>query len=157
LDLDRGRYSVRVGIRGNVFDDFYFGVRADTAANPRSAWVNFATSSSGVPYQGPSGKSSATLYIGQAYMGWHPASWIDGTAGKMSNPLFTTSMVWDPDINPEGLAERFKYTVGNAEFFATFGQFLYEDTNPNSASGGLGVGVNSLVGQETDNIFLLAW
>ena len=75
----------------------------------------------------------------------------------MANPLFTTPMVWDSDLNPEGATERFKYTVGGADFFATFGQFLYQDTNPNKASGGLGVGVNGLTGQNTDNVFMFAW
>ena len=28
----------------------------------------------------------------------------------MANPLLSTRMVWDPDINPEGLAEQWKHT-----------------------------------------------
>ena len=32
------------------------------------------------------------------------------TAGRMPNPLLSTRMVWDPDINPEGLAEQWKHT-----------------------------------------------
>jgi hypothetical protein len=80
---------------------------------------------------------------------------LDLTVGKMPNPLFTTPMVWDWDLNPEGAAERFKSTVGNADLFATFGQFLYADLNPNNASGGLGI--NGAQGQSTDNAFLLAW
>src|SRR5204863_9324386 len=28
----------------------------------------------------------------------------------MPNPMITTLMVWDPDINPEGLAEQWKHT-----------------------------------------------
>ncbi|HLX95240.1 MAG TPA: putative porin, partial [Verrucomicrobiae bacterium] len=55
----------------------------------------------------------------------------------------------------EGAAERFKYSVGQADFFATFGQFLYADFNPDSASAGLGI--NSGLGQKTDNIFMFAW
>jgi len=64
-------------------------------------------------------------------------------------------MVWSANIAPEGFAERFKYPVGPAEFYATFGQFLYDDLNPNFASGGLGF--NGLVGQQTDDIFMFAW
>ena len=33
----------------------------------------------------------------------------------MPNPLVVTPMVWDPDINPEGLAEQWKHTY-NFEF-----------------------------------------
>ena len=35
----------------------------------------------------------------------------------MPNPFVTTSMVWDDDINPEGLAEQWKhtFTIGGGE------------------------------------------
>ncbi len=155
IELDRGRYALRLGLRGDAFDDFYYGLRLETAANPRSPWVTFGTSSGGIPYYGPYGKSTATIYLGQIYLGWHPANWIDLTVGKMANPFYTTPMVWDSDINPEGAVERFKYKVGGGEFFATFGQFVYADVNPSYASGGLGF--NGLLGQENDTPFQLAW
>jgi len=155
VKLKRERYAVRLGLRGDVADDFYYGLRLDTAANPRSPWVTFGTSSSTSPYQGPFGKSQAGLNIGEVYIGWHPESWVDITVGKMPMPLYTTAMVWDTDINPEGAAERFKYSVGQADFFATFGQFLYADFNPSSASGGLGF--NGETGQNTDQLFLIAY
>jgi hypothetical protein len=155
LELDRGRYAFRVGLRGEAFDDFYYGFRLDTANNPRSPWVTFGTSSSGVPYNGPFGKSTAGIEVGQIYLGWRPAKWLDITVGKIPNPIYTTSMVWDSDLNPEGAAERFKYTVGAADFFATFGQFLYQDVNPAYVSQGL---LPSIVqGQKTDTPFVLAW
>ena len=155
IDLQRFRYSVRVGLRGEAFDNFYYGLRLETGANPRSPWVTFGTSSSSGAYQGPFGKSNAGINVGQAYLGWRPWDWVDVTVGKMPNPLYTTPMVWSGNINPEGAAERFKYTVGQADFFATFGQFLYADFNPNSASPGLGI--NSGLGQNTENIFMFAW
>ena len=42
-------------------------------------------------------------------------------------PLYTTPMVWDSDINPEGAFEKFKYTIDNVDLFADFGQFDYQD------------------------------
>lgn len=157
IELDRARYSIRLGLRGDVFDDFYYGLRVDTGANPRSPWVTFATSATGVPYYGPFGKSSSTLALGQLYLGWRPTPWADLAVGRLANPFFTTSMVWDPDLAPEGAVERFKGSVGAADFFATFGQFIYEDTNPNMASGGLGIGINPLAGKKSDNPFMLVW
>src|SRR5262245_43399676 len=44
IDLDRLRYAVRIGLRGEVFDDWYYGVRLDTGVNPRSPWVTLGTS-----------------------------------------------------------------------------------------------------------------
>jgi hypothetical protein len=62
-------------------------------------------------------------------------------------------MVWDSDYCPEGIAEHFKHSVGNADFFANFGQFLYEDTNPSQNSSGY-----FNLSRDTSNpVFVLAW
>lgn len=155
LELDRARLALRVGLRGEAFDDFYYGLRLDTSANPRSPWITMGTSSSGTPYQGPFGKSTAGINVGQAYLGWRPGKSLDVTLGRMPNPLYTTPMVWDTDFNPEGAAEKFKYTVGEADLFATFGQFIYQDANPTFSSGGLGF--NGLEGQRTTPVVQLAY
>jgi hypothetical protein len=149
IELNRLRYALRLGLRGDAFEDFSYGFRIETSANPRSSWNTFGNSSSG-----PSGKSSAGLNVGQIYIGWHPAEWVNITLGKMPNPLYTTPMIWDGDLNPEGAAERFNRPVGEADFFATFGQFIYQDTNPTHTSKGYfnPVNVNS-----SSLPFLLAW
>jgi hypothetical protein len=158
VELQRFRYAARLGLRGEAFEDFYYGLRVETASNPRSAFVTMGTSASGTPYQGPYGKSTAGISIGQIYIGWHPESWLDLTVGKMPNPLYTTTMLWSRNINPEGLAERLNYTVGEADLFANFGQFLYQDANPVSASPDLGLGPNNDgLGQANHNIFQIAW
>ncbi|HWF18184.1 MAG TPA: hypothetical protein VG754_02910, partial [Verrucomicrobiae bacterium] len=79
IALNRLRYALRLGLRGDAFDDFYYGFRLDTAANPRSPWVTFGTSASGTPYQGPFGKSQAGLNVGQIFLGWHPEDWVNIT------------------------------------------------------------------------------
>ncbi len=157
IDEQRFRYAVRFGLRGEAFDDFYYGLRLETGQSPRSPFITLGTSTttSSGPYQGPFGKSNDGINIGQVYFGWRPWDWMDVTVGKMPNPLYTTPMVWSGNINPLGAAERFKYAVGPVDFFATFGQFLYADFNPDSASAGLGI--NSGIGQKTDNIFMFAW
>jgi len=155
VELRRFRYAVRVGLRGDLSDDFYYGVRLDTGDNPRSSFVTFGSSTSGGAYQGPFGKSTAGINIGQVYLGWKPEDWMNLTIGKMPNPLYTTPLVWNPNISLEGAAERFNYTVGQANLFATLGQFIYADLNPSFSAPGLGV--NGLIGQETGNIFMFAW
>lgn len=59
-------------------------------------------------------------------------------------PLYTTPMVWDSDINPEGAFEKFKYTIDNVDLFADFGQWDYQD--PSSASD-----------FPSSDLFLLTW
>jgi hypothetical protein len=137
---ERFRYAVRVGLKGDLFDDFYYGLRVETSTNPRSPWVTFGDDSNGTP----SAKNSDGVNIGQVYLGWRPTDWYEMTVGKMPMPLYTTAMVWDSDINPEGAVEKFKTTVGPVDLFATFGQFLYQDTNPDH-------------GYPSSDTFILAW
>jgi hypothetical protein len=153
VTLRRYRYAIRFGLRGDLTDDFYYGFRLETSANPRSPWATFGNSTTAGA--GPFGKGNAGINLGQIYMGWRPESWFDVTLGRMPQPLYTTSMVWDTDYDPEGFAEHFKYTAGEADFFATFGQFLYQEIDPSSASPGLGF--NGLIGQYPEDIWQFAW
>ena len=138
VNFDRARYALRLGLRGEVFDDAYYGFRLESSANPRSSWNTFGTptGSSASPYPAPFTKNNASINIGQAYIGWRPDNWVDLTLGKMPNPLYTSTLVWSPSINPEGAAETFKHTVGEADFALTLGQFIYQGTNPNESSAG---------------------
>jgi hypothetical protein len=137
---ERFRYAVRFGLKGELFDNFYYGLRLETSSNPRSPWVTFGDDSNPTP----SAKNSDGINIGQAYLGWRPSSWYEMTVGKMPMPLYVSPMMWDSDINPEGAAEKFKVSLGPADLFANFGQFLYQDTNPDTST-------------PSSDTFLLAW
>ena len=136
--LDRWRYSARVGIRGDLSENWFYGLRLETSANPRSSWVTFGnTNSNAAGGVAPYGKNG--IFVGQAYLGWKPTRWLTLQAGKMPNPVFTTPMVWDSDINPEGLAERFSFEFnGRVSLFANLGQYVYSQFTPNDDSGNLG-------------------
>ena len=155
---DRWRYALRIGVRGDLVDDFYYGLRLETSQNERSTW-NTLGSTGTSPYLGPFSKSSYTLYIGEAYLGWRPASWLDISFGRVPQPLYTTSMVWDSDYTPEGLVEKLKYTYGPVDFFATLGQYIYQDVTPASAAAVEGGSTSStFLGTVSDqNAYLLAW
>src|SRR4029077_977765 len=111
---NRFRYRLRLGLRGTLVDDWFFGLRLETSTNPRSTNVTFGDDS-GV--NGPFSKDSDRISVGQAYLGYKGFKDITLTAGRMPQPLVTTLMVWDDDINPEGLAEQWKHTF-NLEFGA---------------------------------------
>jgi hypothetical protein len=185
------RYRLRLGLRGILADDWFFGVRLETSTNSRSTNVTFGDESSG----GPFAKNSDGVFVGQAYLGYKGFKDITVTVGKMANPMISTLMVWDPDINPEGLAEQWKHTFtialggGGAEsdaptygkdgaspdkkksgepvlkiaVFANFGQFVYDDANPENplgpratTTGQAGRVRGSQLIPNTD-AFLLAW
>ena len=107
LERHRERYRVRIGLRGTLADDWFFGLRLETSTSPRSTNVTFGDDSS---VNGPFSKDSDRISVGQAYLGYKGFQDLTLTAGRMPNPLVTTSMVWDEDINPEGLAQQWKHT-----------------------------------------------
>jgi Putative porin len=109
---ERERYRLRLGLRGTLADDWFFGVRLETSPSARSSNVTFGddTSNSSAGGGGPFAKGSDGVNVGQAYLGYKGFPDLILTAGKMPNPLITTLMVWDADINPEGLAEQWKHT-----------------------------------------------
>src|ERR1041385_5299838 len=118
-ERERERYRIRLGLRGTLLDDWFFGLRLETSANARSTNVTFGddTSSSSAGGGGPFAKGRDVVYVGQAYGGYKGFPGFTFTAGRMPNPLLSTRMVWDPDINPEGLAEQWKhtFTIGGGE------------------------------------------
>jgi len=192
-ERERERYRLRLGLRGTLLDDWFFGVRLETNNSNRSTNVTFGddTASNTPGGGGPFEKNSDTVYVGQAYAGYKGFPGFTFTGGRMPNPLVTTRMVWDPDINPEGLAEQWKHTFvfgaepppppsfskdsskdGKAvvatkppepflklDVFANFGQFVYDDSNPENPLGPRATtkanGGTQLV-PNTD-AFLLAW
>jgi hypothetical protein len=106
----RQRYRLRVGLRGTLLDDWFFGLRLETSPSSRSTNVTFGGESSG----GPFAKDQDGIFVGQAYVGYKGFPDFTLTAGRMPNPLVTTPMLWDDDINPEGLAQQWKHTFNVA-------------------------------------------
>ena len=178
LERHRQRYRLRIGLRGTLLDDWFFGVRLETSQSNRSTNVTFGGDSS----NGPFSKQDDGINVGQAYLGYTGFPDFKFTGGRMPNPLVTTSMVWDDDINPEGLAQQWKHTFtfniggGDAEaaqgyskegkgvvaapagepfklkldVFANFAQFVYDDTNPENPIGPTPTNPDH-------DLFMLAW
>jgi len=177
-ERERERYRLRIGLRGTVLDDWFFGVRLETSANARSTNVTFGadTSTTSPGGGGPFAKGDDGIFVGQAYGGYKGFPGFTFTGGRMPNPFVNTRMVWDDDINPEGLAEQWKhtFTIGGGEaapvsyskdgknvaappppeplvkidVFANFGQFVYDDSNPSNPIGPRGT-TKQPIGGET--------
>jgi hypothetical protein len=138
--LNRWRYRLRFGVKGELYDNFFFGLRAATNPNyDRSGNVTFGHSDAA----GPFGKDQSLLSLDQVYLGWHATSDFTLTGGQMPNPLYVTNLVWDDNINPAGAAEQWDHTFDNGfEAFATAGQFVYQAGNGNGITNPVGGAFN---------------
>ena len=129
-ERERFRYRFRLGLTGKYGDGWFFGSRLETAPGNRSTNVTSGNyTNSAFAKNGDN-----TIYVGQLYIG-RTVDDFTVTAGRMPNPIVSTSMVWDGDINPEGLAEQWSHTSGDFTWIANVGQFIYDDGNPENAFG----------------------
>jgi len=117
-----------------------------------------------------------TVFVGQLYLRYKPAPWLIVQAGKVPNPLLSTAMVWDPDINPEGFTEQFSYRIKpfgdpentsgkeknvkpswkddfSVDLFANLAQYVYSSNEPANAFGN----PDSTPVADKYDTFLLAW
>jgi len=97
--VERNRYRLRIGADYVYSDNFKGGFELESNTANDSANQSF-----GSAYE------KAAINIGLVYLQWKPVDWLTLTGGKQRNPLYTTDLVWDPDINPEGASEALSWT-----------------------------------------------
>ena len=90
--------------------NFFGGVQLSTSDN-RSATTKNATYTGGYDNYG--------IYISRAFMGWAPTPGLTFIAGKQANPYYTTDLIYDPEVDPQGLVERVDF---DKFFNMTFGE-----------------------------------
>lgn len=97
----RDRFRFRLRIRDEVMlaDNWFAGFELSTSPAGDSGNQTFGD---------PAGFSKYGIFISKAYLGWHN-DWLRVTAGKQANPFYTTDLVWDPDINPDGIVEQIAF------------------------------------------------
>ena len=112
----RGRFRVRFGMTAEVNDtvDFVFEL-ATGGENPVSTNQSF-----------DGGFTRKDIGVNLAYVNWSATEHIDVQIGKVKNPWHRAGghhLVWDSDLNPEGLVVNYE----QGGFFANFGGFGVEE------------------------------
>ena len=124
---DRFRYRLRLGLKADLTDQWFAGIRMNTNLNnDRSGNVTFGDNDSAGPY----GKDKSQIGVDLVYIGYKPTDWLTITGGQIMNPFYTTNLIWDPNINPDGISEQFTKRVSDhVEIFANALQSLYASGN----------------------------
>lgn len=133
---DRNRFRIRWRMFGDfkVTDDLSLHSMLTTSSGK---WFDNGTSSR--PWQ-PSGTSNQTMddefnnkdvFLGRMYATWKPkpVPGLEITAGKFKNTFLTTDIMWDADVNPEGIYERYQWRRGPVRPFFHFGQMVVAENN----------------------------
>ena len=119
-DRNRERFRLRFGLEATIQDWLVVFRMASGTGSQLSA--NQTES-------GDFGQKS--LWIDQAYIVWKAQEHIKLQGGRMANPfwlLYASDNMWDPDLNPEGYAEKFDLPMGDRlGLFMNAGQFSTTD------------------------------
>lgn len=121
----RARYRIRLGIDYAFTDQFSGGFELESSTQNDGAMQNIG-----------SGFGKFSINVGLLYLTYKPWDFVTVTGGKMKNPFYTTDLVWDPDVNPEGAAEVFTWKADDALTVGlTLGQFNYTENTDSNTSG----------------------
>jgi hypothetical protein len=137
---DRYRIRARLGATISFVDQFEVGIRLATGnpqTNPGGTLVGGQPITANQDLN--SLESRKFIWLDAGYARWTPinnATWnLSGTIGKMDNPFVLSSMVWDPDINPEGAALQSAYNIDENHTVRATGAFFVLDELNQSQSG----------------------
>jgi hypothetical protein len=136
FDRNRNRLRLRLGIQAMVNPDMDLYVRIASSTG--------STTDPGVLVAGDPVSTNQDLtgsfvpkpiWIDRAYVDYHPAcaKWMVARAGKQPVPYETTDLVWDSDINLEGVAALFSHKFEGQELFLRVGGFWANETGPTSS------------------------
>jgi Putative porin len=114
IPRDRWRFRLRLTADFKLQGNFFGGVMLATSDN-RSSDTKNATYTGAYDLYG--------IYIARAFMGWAPTPGLTFIAGKQANPFYTTDLIYDPDVDPQGLVERIDF---DKFFNMTFGEPVAE-------------------------------
>jgi len=125
LDRNRARLRVRFGLEGKLSEDFVGGFYLATGSlgdsnSSNETLTNFF--------------NRKTIGLDRGYITYQPVAlrWLQLTGGKFAYTWQRTSVTFDPDINPEGLNEKFSFDLSTPvlkNFTAQGIQLLYNENN----------------------------
>lgn len=133
----RERYRLRFGVDIKASDTVFGGFGLATGPNADSNMQTFT-----------GGFDNYNIYINKAYISWKPNDWFTIYGGKYDNPIYTTDLVWDPDITPQGISQIVDFTPNNEKFKAQLitNELFFFD-NDEFRTGNLGKDVWLFAGQ----------
>lgn len=125
---ERLRVRARLGMLAKLTESWSGGIRLATGSTTDRVSTNQTLGQDWNKY---------ALVVDRAYLKFDPAEWLTVTGGRIPNPWFSTDLVWDDDLNFEGLAATIKPSFANntVKPFLTFGAFPIREDNPPAAKG----------------------
>lgn len=124
VGVNRPRFRLRAGLEDQVNDKVKVGFTLATGISDTSAG---GSRSNNQTMTGFSNKKP--VVFDKAFVEYTPKKWITLIGGKMANPIWEPmSLVWDPDITPEGGAVKLNGKLNSSiDWFTNMGVFAIND------------------------------
>ncbi len=117
LDRSRWRIRFRLGSTIHLYEDLDIGFRMATGSRDNPTSTN--TTLDG-------GFVNKPLNIDRAFFKWKPKPFtLEG--GKFPPPFMKSELIWDDDVNVEGVSEQFSHKIGNTHLKLILGQFIIDE------------------------------
>lgn len=125
-DVNRLRLRARLGVLAKVNDTVSAGLRFTTGNVTDRVSTNQTLGS---------GFNKYSFLVDRAYIKYDPVEWASITGGRIPNPWFATDLVWDEDLNFDGVAVNLRNVTRTQALrpFATAGWFPLRADSPPSA------------------------
>lgn len=147
----RHRIRARAGVVADILEDLQATVKVGTGESNDPVSNNQSLTES---------FSSKPLWLDLAYFDWHPSYFHHAhiLGGKMKNPFYRvgkTELLWDPDLNPEGMAIAYQDTFGIFEPFLNTGIFWLQERKADDDSWLFGGQAGARVSLFDGNFYIL--
>lgn len=122
----RLRLRARLGVTAAIGERVNTGVRLGTGTLP-------STSRTSANQTLGSGFNNYSATVDQAWLSVRPLRDLRVTAGRFANPFFSTDLVWNEDLQFDGVAASYATEAAGGSVFATAGWFPLADDRPGTA------------------------
>lgn len=125
-DVNRLRLRARLGVLAKINDTVSAGLRFTTGNVTDRVSTNQTLGS---------GFNKYSFLVDRAYIKFDPVEWASVSGGRIPNPWFSTDLVWDEDLNFDGVAVNLRNVTPTQSLrpFATAGWFPLRADNPPNA------------------------
>jgi hypothetical protein len=118
---DRERVRARLGVYSEINPQVDAGIRVATGSGADARSTNQSLDNY---------FEKKSLWVDLAYLDWHPTGVpnLHLIGGKMPQPWVSMGdVIWDSDVNPEGVAATYKTDLGGVELFGSAGHYMLKD------------------------------
>ncbi|MGD0597961.1 MAG: putative porin [Sedimentisphaerales bacterium] len=108
--INRNRLRARIGLYDKINDEVDVGFRLASGSSSDPVSTNQTEQDA---------FSKKSIWLDQAYFDWHPKdiTGFDFIGGKMPRPFYRVGdnqLIWDDDLNPEGLAAKYELPISDS-------------------------------------------